>query len=189
MRCGRSACATSRCRQRRCASGRPSSKPRADPDHSMKKRIFGLISILVGVVLSLAVLEVVAMAWMQIEDGRYTPASELFDRTQNTYVRDMTKGSDCRYVDTLFPHPYLAFVHHGNPPCGKPNVNNIGLLGEDFPTVKRTDRYTVLLTCGSVASQLRQIAPPPAPRYLEDGLNGHYGRPTGKAVPVLNGRD
>ena len=149
----------------------------------MKKRIFGLISILVGIVLSLAVLEVVAIAWMQIEDGHYTPASELFDRTQNTYVRDMTKGTDCRYVDTLFPHPYLAFVHHGNPPCGKPNVNNIGLLGEDFPTVKRTDRYTVLLTGGSVASQLGQIAPPPAPRYLEEELNAHYVSPTGQAVP------
>ena len=43
----------------------------------MKKRIFGLISILVGVVLSLAALEVVAIAWMQIEDGHYTPAAEL----------------------------------------------------------------------------------------------------------------
>ena len=130
-----------------------------------------------------------AIAWMQIEDGHYTPASELFDRTQNTYVRDMTKGTDCRYVDTLFPHPYLAFVHHGNPPCGKPNVNNIGLLGEDFPTVKRTDRYTVLLTGGSVASQLGQIAPPPAPRYLEEELNTHYVSPTGKPFLVLNGGD
>ncbi len=155
----------------------------------MKKRIFGLISILIGVMLSLAALEVVAIAWMQIEDGHYTPATELFDRTQNTYVRDMTKGSDCRYVDTLFPHPYLAFVHHANPPCGKPNVNNIGLLGEDFPTVKRPDRYTILLTGGSVASQLGQIAPPPAPRYLQDELNAHYVSPTGKPFLVLNGGD
>ena len=78
----------------------------------MKQRIFGWISILFGIVLSLAALEVTAIAWMYLEDGRYTPATELFDRTQNTYVRDATKGTSCRYVDTLFPHPYVGFVHH-----------------------------------------------------------------------------
>ena len=109
----------------------------------MKKRIFGWITILIGIVMALAVVEVTAIAWLYLEDGRYTSAEELFERTQNTYVRDMTKGSTCRYVDTLFPHPYLAFVHHGNPPCGLPNVNNIGLLNADFPTIKPTDRYIV----------------------------------------------
>ena len=59
-----------------------------------------------------------AIVWLYLEDGRYTPAAELFERTQNTYVRDITKGTACRYVDTLYPHPYLAFVHHANPPCG-----------------------------------------------------------------------
>jgi len=62
----------------------------------MKQRIFGWISILFGVVLSLAALEVTAIAWMYLEDGRYTPATELFDRTQNTYVRDATKGFTSR---------------------------------------------------------------------------------------------
>ena len=101
----------------------------------MKQRIFGWISALIGVVIALAAIEVTAIVWLMLEDGRYTSAEELFERTQNTYVRDMTKGSTCRYVDTLFPHPYLAFVHHGNPPCGVPNVNNIGLLNAAFPTV------------------------------------------------------
>jgi hypothetical protein len=118
----------------------------------MKQRIFGWISILFGIVLSLAVLEVTATAWMYLEDGRYTPAKDLFDRTQNTYVRDATKGTSCRYVDTLFPHPYVAFVHHANPPCGLPWVNNVGLFGPDFPVLKPTDRYVVMLTGGSVAS-------------------------------------
>ena len=50
--------------------------------------------------------------------------------------------------------PIVAFVHHANPPCGMPWVNNVGLFGPDFPTVKPTDRYVVMLTGGSVASQL-----------------------------------
>ena len=155
----------------------------------MKRRIFGWITTLIGIVLALGVVEVTAIAWLWIEDGHYTPAEELFQRTQNTYVRDLTKGSDCRYVDTLFPHPYLAFVHHGNPPCGVPNVNNVGLLNDDFPVVKRADRYTVLLTGGSVASQLAQNWPAPAPRYLEEELNNNYVSPNGKPFLVLNGGD
>ena len=155
----------------------------------MKKRIFGLITALIAVVLSLAAVEALATVWMTIEDGRYTPAKELFERTQNAYVRDLTQGKDCRYVDTLYPHPYLAFVHHANPPCGLPNVNNVGLFGDDFPTVRREDRYVVLVVGGSVASQLVQNMPPPAPHYLERELNENYQSPTGKPFLVLNGGD
>ncbi len=155
----------------------------------MKQRIFGLISTLIGIVLALAIIEAGATLWLTIEDGHYTPASELFDRTQNTYVRDMTRETDCRYVDTLFPHPYVAFVHHANPPCGKSWVNNVGLFGDDFPTEKRADRYTILLTGGSVASQLGQELKPPAQRYLEEELNRHYVSPNGQPFLVLNGGD
>ena len=113
----------------------------------------------------------------------------LYERTQNTYVRDLTKETDCRYVDTLFPHPYLAFVHHDNPPCGLHYVNKIGLFGDDFPVVKRTDRYVILLTGGSVASQMAQNWRPPAPHYLEEELNKKYVSPNGKPFEVLNGGD
>lgn len=155
----------------------------------MKQRIYGWISTLLGFVFALVLLELGSIAWLYIEDGKYTPARELFERTQNTYVRDMTRGSACRYVDTLYPHPYLAFVHHGNPPCGASNANNIGLLNDDFPTIKRTDRYVVLVVGGSVASQLVQNSPPPAPRFLEEELNTKYVSPNGKPFLVLNGAD
>ena len=154
-----------------------------------RRRLYAWISTLIGIVFALALIELTAIAWLYIEDGRYTPASELFERTQNTYVRDLTKGSTCRYIDTLFPHPYLAFVHNGNPPCGLPNINNIGLFNDDFPTVKPADRYVVLLTGGSVASQLGQNWPPPAPHYLEEELNKRYVSPNGKPFLVLNGGD
>jgi hypothetical protein len=156
----------------------------------MKRRIFGLITTLIGIVLALAAVELTAIVWLWHEDGHYTSAEELFQRTQNTFVRDITKGTDCRYVDTLFPHPYVAFVHHGNPPCGAGNINNVGLFNDDFPTVRRTDRYTVLLLGGSVASQLGQSAKaPPAPKFLEEELNSHYVSPNGKPFLVLNGGD
>jgi len=153
----------------------------------VKQRLFGWISTFIGFVLALATIEVVAIVWLTLEEGRYSTASELFERSQNTYVRDVTRGSSCRYVDTLYPHPYLGFVHHGNAPCGLAAANNIGLLGEDFPTLRRADRFTVLLTGGSVAGQLGQIGPPPAPRYLEDELNRRYVSPNGKPFLVLNG--
>ncbi len=155
----------------------------------MKKRLFGLISILIGIVLSLAAIEVMAIVWLWLQDGHYTSAEELFNRTQNTFVRDLTRGTSCRYIDRLFPHPYVGFVHHGNPPCGMVNINNVGLFNDDFPTIKRDDRYTILLTGGSIASQLAQFDPRPAPRYLEDELNAHYVSPNGKPFLVLNGGD
>ncbi len=153
----------------------------------MKQRIFGLIAILTGVALALAAIEVMAIVWVRIDEGRFVSASELYNRTQNSYVRDVTRRTSCLYVDRLFPHPYLGFVHHGNGVCGFHNVNNVGLFNADFPTLKRTDRYTILLTGGSVASQLAQFDPPPAPRYLEDELNEHYVSPNGKPFLVLNG--
>jgi hypothetical protein len=155
----------------------------------MKQRIFGWISILLGIVFALALIEVTAIAWLYVEDGRYTPAAELFERTQNTYLRDATKGTACRYVDTLYPHPYVAFVHHANPPCGQSWVNNVGLFGPDFPTIKPADYYVVMLIGGSVASQLGQNQKPPAPRYLEEELNKKYVSPNGKPWMVLNGGD
>ena len=155
----------------------------------MKQRIFSWISILVGVVLALGAIELAAIAWMYLEDGRYTPAAKLFERTQNTYLRDATRDTTCRYVDTLYPHPYVGFVHHANPPCGQAWVNNIGLYGADYPTVRNPERFTVLLSGGSVASQLAQNGPPRWPRYLEEELNKKYVSPNGKPWLVLNGGD
>jgi hypothetical protein len=153
----------------------------------MKQRIFGLISIVLGIASALALIEVTAIAWLYVEDGRYTPAAELFERTQNTYVRDMTKGTACRFIDTLYPHPYVAFVHHANPPCGLPWVNNVGLFKPDFPTVKLKDYYVVMLIGGSVASGLVENPKPPAPHYMEEELNKRYVSPNGKPWMVLNG--
>jgi hypothetical protein len=186
---GRSAGATSRCRQRRTPrlAGHP--QHQTPTGAAVKQRIFGWISVLIGIVLALATVEVVAIAWLYVEDGRYTPAAELFERTQNAYVRDMTKGTSCRYIDALYPHPYVAFVQHANPPCGIPWVNNVGLFGPDFPVVKRSDYYVVMITGGSVASYLGGNQNAPIPHYLEEELNNRYTSPNGKPWMVLDGAD
>ena len=54
-----------------------------------KRCLFGIVSTVIGIALSVAAIA---------EDGRYTPAAELFERTQNTYVLDLTRGTHCRYV-------------------------------------------------------------------------------------------
>ena len=155
----------------------------------MKQRLFRGISILLGCVLALAAVEAMAIVWLYLEDGRYTPAAELFERTQNTYVRDATKGTACRYVDTLYPHPYVGFVHHANPPCGISWNNNVGLGGPDFPVIKPADHYVVMLIGGSVAAYLGGNQKPPYPRYLEEELNNKYASPNGKPWMVLDGAD
>jgi hypothetical protein len=152
----------------------------------MRRCLLRAASVLIGTVLAVIGVEIMAIAWLFAEDGRYTPVADLFERTQNTYVRDMTRGTSCRFIDTLFPHPYLAFIHHANPPCGIPWVNDVGLFGPDFPVVKPSDRYVVMLTGGSVASFLGGNQKPPWPRYLEEALNSRHVSPNGKPWMVLD---
>ena len=155
----------------------------------IKRTGLKIFSILVGVAIALVCFEVGATAWLTMRDGKYTPSAKLFTQNTNTFVQSAARESGCRYGDTLFPHPYLAFVHSRGKPCSLPGINNIGLFGEDFPDQRRTDRYVILLTGGSVASQLGQFQPPPAPRYLEEELNRNYVSPNGKPFLVLNGGD
>jgi hypothetical protein len=111
------------------------------------------------------------------------------DALDNTFIAGVTGQSvGCRYVDTLYPHPYLGFVHHGNPPCGLPAINNIGLFGPGLPSERRTDRFVVLVTGGSVSAQLMSSGPSGTP-YLQAILERDYVSPTGQPFLLLNGGD
>jgi len=144
-------------------------------------------ALFVGLAVAFIGLELLSTAWLTIRDGRYTPARELFANTRNSYIQDLTIGGNCRYVDTMYPHPYLAFVHHHDDPCGVPGANNIGLLGDNYPAARNPDRYVILVSGGSVASQLSQIYDPARRSFLEEELNRHFVSPTGKPFQVLNG--
>jgi hypothetical protein len=151
-----------------------------------RKRLLALISACIGIVLGFIGVELLAVSWLTLQDGQYRSARELFAGLRNTYIEDVTQTANCRYVDTLFPHPYLAFVHHAFPPCGAQYINNIGLSATDFPSTRTADRYVVLLTGGSVAAQLGQYKSF-QPRFLEEELNARFASPTGKPFLVLNG--
>jgi hypothetical protein len=155
-----------------------------------KKLLFWLVTASLLVVGSALFIELVAIGYLTMHEGHYISATKRFRRLRNTYIVDATRsGLSCRYLDSLFPHPYLAFVHHRNPPCGISSINNVGLWGSDFPSERAMDAYVVLLTGGSVAAQLGQIAGPPAPRFLELALNQKFASPSGKPFRVLNGGD
>jgi hypothetical protein len=141
-----------------------------------------LTAILVGA-------EITATVVLTIRDGTYTSAGDRFARRTNAFVTALIGTRiECRYIDTLFPHPYLGFVHHANPPCGLQDANNVGLLGPDFPSARLTGTYTILVTGGSVASQFAKPFGGRGP-YLERMLNERYHSPTGKPFLVLDGGD
>ena len=154
---------------------------------SARQTILKAMTLFIALIVALIGLEILSTAWLTIRDGQYVAASKRFDGFRNSYIQDITRGGNCRYVDTMFPHPYLAFVHHHDNPCGVPDANNIGLLGDDFPMVRNNDRYVVLVTGGSVASQLAHPFDRSKRSFLERELNRHYVSPTGKPFQVLNG--
>jgi hypothetical protein len=153
-----------------------------------KRIAFRIAALVLGLFVVIAGIELAANVYLYARDGRYVPARQRLDALGNTFTNNLTRGrSGCRYVDTLFPHPYLAFVHHANPPCGL-TVNNIGLFGPDFPSDRPDDRFVVLLTGGSVAAQFAGPGPEGVP-YLESILNREYVSPTGRPFLILNGGD
>ena len=57
-------------------------------EKTKRRLFFGFIAAVIGIALSAVSIEGLAILWLTVEDGRYTSAAELFERTQNTYVRD-----------------------------------------------------------------------------------------------------
>jgi hypothetical protein len=155
----------------------------------MKRSLFKLAALLIAVVLTALGVEVMANLYLYARDGRYVSARERLDALGNTFISDLTRqNSGCRYIDTLYPHPYLGFVHHGNPPCGVPDINNIGLFGPDYASERRADRFVVLVTGGSVSAQLMRSGPNGTP-YLQAILERDYVSPNGRPFLLLNGGD
>jgi len=156
----------------------------------IKRITFRIVAALAALAAAALVVELLANAFLLVRDGRYIPARARLDALNtNTFITGVTnEKAGCRYVDTLYPHPYLGFVHHGNPPCGVATVNNIGLFGPDFPSDRPSDRFVVLVTGGSVANQL-VMAGPGGSSYLQAILDRDYTTPTGRPLLLLNGAD
>jgi len=153
----------------------------------MKRWLLRLAAAIVTVTLIAISIELMATAYLLVTTGEYVSARERFAGQPNTFVEGLSHD-ECGYLDTLYPHPYLGFVHHGNPPCGIADVNNIGLFGPDYPSARPGDRFVVLVTGGSVAAQFASGVDG-GPSYLERFLNDRYVSPTGKPFQILNGGD
>jgi len=153
-----------------------------------KRAVFKILALFVALAVAAIVVELLANAYLLARDRRYVSARARLAAMHNTFIDDLTRQrTDCRYVDTLFPHPYLAFVHHGNPPCSLP-INNMGLFGPDYPSDRPHNRFVLLLTGGSVAAQFASPGPDGTP-YLQSILNRDYVSPNGQPVLLLNGGD
>ena len=155
----------------------------------MRRAAFRAIAVVIAIAIVAIGVELLANVYLYLHDGRYIAARSRLDTLTNTFTASLTRQHEgCRYVDALYPHPYLGFVHHGNPPCGSPDVNNIGLFGPDFPSERPDNRFVILVTGGSVAAQLMSAGPGRA-TYLQTVLERDYVSPTGKPFLLLNGGD
>ena len=83
----------------------------------MKKTVFVLSTTLLALLLGVVVFELLSIAVLTLKDRHYVGGRELLRREEGAFIGDVTRsGPNCQYIDTMFPHPYLAFVHHANPP-------------------------------------------------------------------------
>ncbi len=142
---------------------------------------FKLLSLVIGCFLAIILGETAFTLYSYV---RYKTISveELLDREKsNAYVLEFFKDNNT-YLESLFPHPYLAFVHRK---LGYEWVNNIGLEGRDFPVEKDKSKFTILVTGGSVANYFAQWIKGKE-NYFEDILNSRYDF-EGKQVVVLSG--
>lgn len=139
-------------------------------------------------VLFLAILtEGVFAVYLFLRDGRWVSPAQRWAAQENLFIGDLTSGT-CRYVDSLFPHPYLVAVHTANPPCPTDFLNAQGLFGRDFPLRRDPETFAILLTGGSVAAHLGQVNRG-GPLFLEEALNACYTPPKGRRFQVYNAAD
>ena len=119
---------------------------------------------------------------------RPVSAAAMYAHQPNAFI-EQAAGGGCSYVDTLYPHPFLAHIHRPLPGCGMTmNVNKKGLMGPEYPLERDPSKYSILITGGSVASQFAG-AFKKGPNFLEDELNRCYVPPSGSAFAVYNGAD
>ncbi len=168
-----------------------------DTAHPKMTRWAKIAGLLFLAVLAFIVLpEMLFACFYFLQDGRWVSVSDRLKGTQNIYVGEFN-GNGCRYIDALYPHPYLAFVFHNNSPCRQTKegvvkgsvkpANTEGFLEDrDFPLERAQDSFDILLLGGSVTQQFGQ-AFEGGPNFLESVLNRCFTPPHGTRFQVFNG--
>lgn len=118
------------------------------------------------------------------KDRGYLSVIDKLSQEENQFINTLTNGF---YADTLFPHPYLAFVHHYTQRCPIKNLNSLGLFGHEYPFEKKPGTFVIMVTGGSVAAQYAGLDV--KDNILEQELNKHYTNDKIKKFLVLNGGD
>jgi len=143
----------------------------------MKKFFKTLLKLSLSILFGLVLLEGVASIAAYTQLGT-TNIAALHERsTQNAYLAELGEKS---WAETISPHLFLGWVRTEAAVIRQGDrVNNVGLIGRDFPMRKDTSKFTVLVTGGSVADQFTRTG------ALEKLLNesGKFSKP----VVVLNG--
>jgi hypothetical protein len=149
------------------------------------RRLVRLVGWIIIVAIFVGAAELGTALYYFAKDGRFISARERL-RSPNEFVNVFIRGCG-RYIDTLYPHPFLAHVHtYGKPDCAA-TINHLGLIGREYPLVHDPNQFTILLAGGSVAAQLGSLGT--GPYFLEEALNRCYKPPRGARFVVLNGGD
>lgn len=133
----------------------------------MKKYFIGYIIVLLLPVLAI---ELASLSYLSISNKNVKTPSEYISK----FSRYEQKKS-CSWSDYVSHHPYLMIRYKRTGKCINNDVNQRGMIGEDFGHTKDQRYYNILLLGGSVAEQLHQTG------LLEEKLNKNYqlidGRP------------
>ena len=147
----------------------------------MRSFFFKTFSVFLGFFIAIILSEIFFVLYYLVEDKDYYSVKEKLDQEANLFFNKTMEDKNCSYAATLGPHPYLAFIHRSLPSCNF-KVNNAGHYGKDFPLEKTEDKFVIMITGGSVATQLGRMTT----NSLEELLNKSY-QIENKEFVVLNG--
>lgn len=138
-----------------------------------------IVRLIVMVIYCIALFEIFGFATAYILGMSDKSIAEMLTGFNTFEVK--TSGCTADYRSTLYPHPYLAFVH--DPDCT--HTNNIGLLGENVPPLGN-NLFVVGIFGGSVAAQFAGLE---GPTEFERLLNKCYSNKKKQRFLVLNFAD
>lgn len=95
------------------------------------------------------------------------------------------KPGNCLLADERQTHPYLGYITHPLPPCGRSEINNRGMMGPDYPLKKENGTFVIMIAGGSVAESLTWPTTERSNKIQEE-LNAHYTDAKIKKFVVLS---
>lgn len=149
----------------------------------MMKKIIAAVAI--GIASAFLLLELTLRLLVGV--GALHDSGRTWDFYVNTYTGD---GFKCTFQEALEIHPYLGWLTGPYLPCGRFVRNNRGFWDRhDIPYQRSPELYTVMITGGSVASQVAHGSGDDARpfNWLEDELNSRFQSPNGRPFRVVSG--